>query len=97
MFSSFQWQVCSGVLAIFHKLLQRHEASREDFLEQLVEVHGEGAALANKPPGHVLMVHMMNNSATLQMVGSTGSMELQLYFLSVSILLKETRVSVCKI
>ncbi|KAI0239378.1 hypothetical protein LSAT2_009902, partial [Lamellibrachia satsuma] len=40
----------------------------EDFLEQRVEVHGEGSALANKPPGHVLMVHMLNNSPMLQMI-----------------------------
>ncbi|KAK2179080.1 hypothetical protein NP493_515g00009 [Ridgeia piscesae] len=63
-----KWEVCCGVLGVFYKLLQQHETTPEDFLEQRVEVHGEGSALANKPPGHVLMMHMLNNTPTLQMI-----------------------------
>lgn len=41
----------------------------EDFLDKPYEVQGEGILAANKPPGFVLMVHMMNESGMLKMVG----------------------------
>ncbi len=56
------------MLSILNKLLCDHEVSLEDFYDQHVEVQGSGTVPANKPPGHTLMVHMLNDSSTLKMV-----------------------------
>ena len=61
--------MAASVLEILHKLLSSHYVSLEDFAEVPVELPGgEGTATANKPPGHVLMVHMLNDSGMLKMV-----------------------------
>ncbi|XP_078583598.1 nuclear pore complex protein Nup205-like isoform X1 [Branchiostoma floridae x Branchiostoma japonicum] len=63
-----KWQVTSGVLQVLHKLLQYHEMSPEDFLDQTIEVQGGGTTIANKPPGHTLLIHMLNDSPLLKTI-----------------------------
>lgn len=63
-----KWEVGAAVLEIFHKLLSAYEVIGEDFLDKQYEVQGEGILGANKPPGFVLMVHMMNESGMLKMI-----------------------------
>lgn len=72
----FQWEVGAAVLEIFHKLLSAYEVIGEDFLDKQYEVQGEGILAANKPPGFVLMVHMMSESGMLKMVGSYSCLSL---------------------
>ena len=58
----------ASVLEILEKLLSSHSVSLEDFYDQQVEVQGGGTAVANKPPGHSLLIHMLNDSPLLKMV-----------------------------
>ncbi len=37
-------------------------------MDQTVDVQGGGTVLANKSPGHTLMVHLLNDTASLKMV-----------------------------
>ena len=64
----FQWEVGASVLGILYKLLSTHQVAPEDFMEQVVEVQGEGATVTNKPPGHSILLHMLNDSPMLRMV-----------------------------
>ena len=64
----FQWEVGARVLEVFYQLLFQHEVAAEDFLDQTVDVQGGGKALANKSPGHNLMVHLLNDTSMLKMV-----------------------------
>ena len=63
-----KWHVAYVVLKIFAKLQRQYDAAIEDFIECTVEIQGGGTTTVNKPPGHVLMIHMMNDSETLKMV-----------------------------
>ena len=63
-----QWEVGARVLEVLYKLLRDHESSVEDFLDHAVDVQGDKTVMANKPPGHMLMVHLLNDSPTLKMV-----------------------------
>ncbi len=56
------------MLSIFTKLLSEHEVMLEDFCDQHMELQGGGTTLANKPPGHTLLIHMLNDSSTHRMV-----------------------------
>ena len=51
-----------------HKLLSSHDISLEDFVDQQVEIQGEGPGIVQKPPGHTLMIHMLNDTSMLKMV-----------------------------
>ena len=64
-----QWEVAASVLHILYKLLERHEVMFEDFVEQQVELAGEGVITLNKPPGYSIMLHMLNDTPMLKMVG----------------------------
>ncbi|XP_071502201.1 nuclear pore complex protein Nup205-like [Diadema antillarum] len=63
-----KWEVAAMVTKILAKLLAKHEPQPEDFLDQLVELQGGGTAVANKSPGHHLLVHMLNDSSMLQLI-----------------------------
>ncbi|XP_072164969.1 nuclear pore complex protein Nup205-like [Diadema setosum] len=63
-----KWEVAALVTKILAKLLAKHEPQPEDFLDQLVELQGGGTAVANKSPGHHLLVHMLNDSSMLQLI-----------------------------
>ena len=63
-----QWRVASSVLHILHKLLDGYEMTHDDFIDRKVEVPGEGERSAHKPPGHSLMLHMLNDTPMLKMV-----------------------------
>ena len=65
-----QWDVGASVLEVFFKLLQQHEFVLEDFIDQTVDVQGGGTVLANKSPGHNIMVHLLNDTAMLKMVSN---------------------------
>lgn len=58
--------MAEAVLEVFHKLLQDYEPQPADFLEETVELQGEQVP-ANKPPGHNLMFHLLNDSPTLSL------------------------------
>ena len=57
------------MLEIIQKLMATHRVAIEDFQDQQVTVLGGGSAVTNKPPGHTLLIHMLNNSALLKTVG----------------------------
>ena len=59
-----QWEVADGVLEVFHKLLRDYEPQPADFVQEMVELHGEQVP-AHKPPGHSIMFHLLNDSPTL--------------------------------
>ena len=75
--SYFQWDVGASVLEVFFKLLQQHEVVAEDFIDQTVDVQGGGTVLANKSPGHNLMVRLLNDTAKLKMVSKLMQCENQ--------------------
>ena len=81
-----QWEVGAAVLEILHKLLSSHQVFREDFVDVVVETPGGGqeGAVANKPPGHTLLLHMLNDSAMLRMVSVRDqSLKIHLYVVTV--------------
>ncbi|XP_056137198.1 nuclear pore complex protein Nup205 [Lampris incognitus] len=59
-----KWEVADAVLEVFHKLLQDYEPQPSDFVQEMVELQGKQIP-ANKPPGHSIMVHLLNDSPTL--------------------------------
>uniref|UniRef100_A0A8C1JU32 Nucleoporin 205 n=1 Tax=Cyprinus carpio TaxID=7962 RepID=A0A8C1JU32_CYPCA len=61
-----KWEVAEAVLEVFHKLLREYEPQPADFLQEMVELQGEQVP-ANKPPGHILMFHLLNDSPTLSL------------------------------
>ena len=65
----FQWQVASGVLEIFVKLLEQFEPSGENMSEEYIEINGGGRVMAPKSPGYTIMIHMLNETRMLKMVG----------------------------
>ncbi|XP_046581767.1 nuclear pore complex protein Nup205-like [Haliotis rubra] len=66
--SAEKWQVSASALEILCKLLQDHEIHEDDFRDTLVDIQGGGIVSANKPPGHTLLLHMLNDSGLLKMV-----------------------------
>ena len=68
---SLQWEVGAKVLEILCKLMVAHEVDAEDFSDQTVELQSGGTVVANKRPGHTLLIHMLNDSAMLRMVNIT--------------------------
>ena len=64
----FQWEVASGVLQIFVKLLEQFEPSSENISEEYIEINGRERVTAAKSPGYTLMVHMLNETPMLKMV-----------------------------
>ena len=56
------------MLEVLFKLLYQHEVVAEDFIDQTVDIQGGGTVLANKSPGHNIMVHLLNDTAMLKMV-----------------------------
>lgn len=69
--SSFQtisffskWEVADSVLEVFHKLLRNYEPQPSDFIQETVELQGEQLP-ADKPPGHSIMFHLLNDSPML--------------------------------
>uniref|UniRef100_A0A671S734 Nuclear pore complex protein Nup205-like n=1 Tax=Sinocyclocheilus anshuiensis TaxID=1608454 RepID=A0A671S734_9TELE len=61
-----KWEVAEAVLEVFQKLLREYEPQPADFLQEMVELQGE-QVLANKPPGHSLMFHLLNDSPTFSL------------------------------
>ncbi|XP_016130113.1 nuclear pore complex protein Nup205 isoform X2 [Sinocyclocheilus grahami] len=61
-----KWEVAEAVLEVFHKLLREYEPQPADFLQEMVELQGEQVP-ANKPPGHSLMFHLLNDSPTFSL------------------------------
>lgn len=59
-----QWEVADSVLEVFHKLLRNYEPQPSDFIQETVELQGE-QVLADKPPGHSIMFHLLNDSPML--------------------------------
>ncbi|KAG7263034.1 LOW QUALITY PROTEIN: hypothetical protein CRUP_009440 [Coryphaenoides rupestris] len=59
-----KWEVADAVLEVFHKLLRDYEPQPADFVQEIVELHGEQVP-AHKPPGHNIMFHLLNDSPTL--------------------------------
>ncbi|XP_064596049.1 nuclear pore complex protein Nup205-like [Liolophura sinensis] len=65
--ASEKWSVAAGALEILCKLMESHEVCLEDFLDQQVETPG-GKSVGYKPPGHTLLLHMLNETGLLKMV-----------------------------
>nr|XP_054774519.1 nuclear pore complex protein Nup205-like [Lytechinus pictus] len=63
-----KWEVAAAVTKILCKLLASHEPHPEEFQDHVVEIQGGGTAITNKPPGHHLLVHMLNDSSMLQLI-----------------------------
>ncbi|XP_055955132.1 nuclear pore complex protein Nup205 [Patella vulgata] len=63
-----KWEIAVCTLEIMCKLLHEHEVKEIDFIDQVVEIQGGGAVSTNKPPGHVLLLHMLNDSGLLKMI-----------------------------
>ncbi|KAJ3596682.1 hypothetical protein NHX12_003086 [Muraenolepis orangiensis] len=61
-----KWEVADAVLEVFHKLLRDYQPQPADFVQEMVELHGEQVP-AHKPPGHSLMFHLLNDSPTLSL------------------------------
>lgn len=59
-----QWEVADSVLEVFHKLLRNYEPQPSDFVQETVELQGEQVP-ADKPPGHSIMFHLLNDSPML--------------------------------
>ena len=65
-----QWEVASSALEVLYKLLSSHELSPDHFSEQPFALADGTVAMAPQPPGHSLLVHMMNDSRLLRKVTS---------------------------
>ncbi|KAL5010671.1 hypothetical protein ScPMuIL_012976 [Solemya velum] len=63
-----KWELATNALEILRKLLVEHTIRADDFVEQIVEIPGVGTVAADKPPGHTLMIHMLNDSGLHRMV-----------------------------
>ncbi|XP_071943661.1 nuclear pore complex protein Nup205-like [Antedon mediterranea] len=63
-----KWEVASRCLQIFHKLLFDHNASIEDFMDQILDIQGGGQTVANKPAGHHLIVQMFKDTHLLKLI-----------------------------
>ncbi|XP_033102050.1 nuclear pore complex protein Nup205-like isoform X2 [Anneissia japonica] len=63
-----KWEVASKSLKIFHKLLRDHDPSIEDFMDQVLDIQGGGKTVANKPAGHHLLLHLLNDSHLLKLM-----------------------------
>uniref|UniRef100_A0A1A8IXE8 Nucleoporin 205 n=1 Tax=Nothobranchius kuhntae TaxID=321403 RepID=A0A1A8IXE8_NOTKU len=59
-----KWEVADSVLEVFHKLLRSYEPQPSDFVQETVELQGEQVP-ADKPPGHSIMFHLLNDSPML--------------------------------
>uniref|UniRef100_A0A1A8BPA6 Nucleoporin 205 n=1 Tax=Nothobranchius kadleci TaxID=1051664 RepID=A0A1A8BPA6_NOTKA len=59
-----KWEVADSVLEVFHKLLRSYEPQPSDFIQETVELQGEQVP-ADKPPGHSIMFHLLNDSPML--------------------------------
>lgn len=63
-----QWEVASLVTEVFYQLLRGHHPQGKDFINQQVELQGGGITVANKPAGHHILVHLLNDGDMLRMV-----------------------------
>ncbi|ESP04618.1 hypothetical protein LOTGIDRAFT_237278 [Lottia gigantea] len=66
--SQEKWQIAVCCLEIMCKLLHEHEVKETDFIETVVERQGGGTVSTNKPPGHLLLLYMLNDSGLLKMI-----------------------------
>ena len=55
-------------LDIMSKLLNSHNVSSDDFMEQKYKLPEGGMSTIPKPPGHVIIEHMLNDSKLLKKV-----------------------------
>ena len=69
---SEKWEGGSLVLGILYKLLNDHQVSTDDFVDQYVEVQGKGTAPLCKPPGHTILIHMLNESPMFKTVSRSN-------------------------
>lgn len=83
----FQWSVATGALEILCKLMESHEVCVEDFLDQQVETPG-GKSVGYKPPGHTLLLHMLNETGLLKMVSMVSGDNHLFHMLVTTCLLK---------
>ena len=72
LFFCLKWEVASGVLQIFFKLLEQFEPSSENMSEEYIEINGRDRVMAAKSPGYTLIVHMLNETPMLKMVRCFG-------------------------
>uniref|UniRef100_A0A8C5QUY0 Nucleoporin 205 n=1 Tax=Leptobrachium leishanense TaxID=445787 RepID=A0A8C5QUY0_9ANUR len=76
-----KWEVAEVVLNVFYKLLQDYEPQPEDFVDRLVNLQGE-EIIAYKPPGFLLMYHLLHESSMLELclsVTEEGVAHLDMY------------------
>ena len=50
--------------------MKTHEVRPEDFTDEMVELQTGGTVAINKSAGHMLMIHMLNDSGLLRKVSS---------------------------
>lgn len=50
--------------------MKTHEVKPEDFTDEMVELQTGGTVAINKSAGHMLMIHMLNDSGLLRKVSS---------------------------
>ena len=64
----FQWLVAIGALEILYKILCEHKIQASHFVGDTQLAQGDGIFMASKPPGHTLMILMLNDSGLLRLV-----------------------------
>lgn len=60
-----KWEIASGCLRIFHKLIKQYEPLVEDFVGCKVELQGGESTLVNPNPGYHVMTQLQSNSELL--------------------------------
>ena len=63
-----QWEVARLCLEVLHQLLLSHVMAPEDFTDQQYQLPEGGVVTLPKPPGHVILQHMLNDSLLLKKV-----------------------------
>ncbi|XP_071834158.1 nuclear pore complex protein Nup205-like isoform X2 [Apostichopus japonicus] len=63
-----KWEVACLVTEVFYQLLRDHQPQASDFMDQPVELQGGGTTVANKPAGHHLLVHLLNDGDLLRLL-----------------------------
>ncbi|KAG1674320.1 Nuclear pore complex protein Nup205 [Nymphon striatum] len=65
-----KWLVAEDCLKVLHKLLLEHQPSIGHFVDNVTELQSGGSAVANKNPGHSIMMHLLHNGQFLKKVFS---------------------------
>lgn len=64
----FQWKVAIAALEILYKILCEHKILASHFVGDTQLGQGDGSFIVSKPPGHILMILMLNDSGLLRLV-----------------------------